>query len=133
MMMTNSFNVAQYTREKNRVLKIVAGSIFVVVIGFIVTGGEESAEEKQAIAYLAARETIVAFARETCSKRTKDQLRLDIGLSDTVADRPMGTEATLTRKGNGKGFNSIVCNYHKDHGVTSLTVDGVEKFRPEMR
>lgn len=124
-------NIAQYIQEMSAVTKIVLGSMFVVVVGFIVTSSEESAEEKQekqSMVYMGARQITVDFARETCTKNIRDHLSSEIGYPTQAETDPMGTATTLTWQGNGKEFDSIVCNYHKDKGLTSLSIDGVEKF-----
>lgn len=121
-------NIAQYIQQMSTVTKIVLGSMFVIVVGFIVTSGEESAEEKQGMVYMRGRQITVDFARETCTKNIRDHLSSDIGYPTQSETDPMATAAILTWRGNGKEFNSIVCNYHKDKGLTSLSIDGVEKF-----
>ncbi|MGH8580367.1 MAG: hypothetical protein ACREVK_09720 [Gammaproteobacteria bacterium] len=122
-------NIVKYFEEMSTVVKIVWGSMFVIVVGFIVTSGEESAQEKQSMAFLRGREIIAEYAGEACKKSIKDHLSLDIGYYPTQSDTdPMAIAATLTWRGNGKEFTSIVCNYHKDKGLTSLSIDGVEKL-----
>ncbi|MGH8602017.1 MAG: hypothetical protein ACREXR_04345 [Gammaproteobacteria bacterium] len=123
-------NIAQYIQEMTTVTKIVLGSIFVIVVGFIVTSGEESAQEKQSMVFLRAREITVEYARETCKKGIRDHLSSDVGYPTQSDTDPIATAATLTWRGNGKEFTSIVCNYHKDKGLTSLRIDGVEKLVP---
>ncbi len=123
--------IAQYIQEMSTVTKIVVGSMFVVVVGFILTGGEESAKEKQQkqnMVYMSGRQITVDFARETCTKNIKEHLSSDIGYPTQSETDPRATAAVLTWRGKGKEFDSIVCNYHKDKGLTSLRIDGVEKF-----
>lgn len=121
-------NITRYIEEMSIAMKIVLGTIFVVVVGFILTSGEESAQEKQSMTYMMGRQITVDFARETCTKNIKDHLSSDIGYPTQSETDPMATTATLTWQGKDKEFNSIVCNYHKDKGLTSLSIDGVEKF-----
>ncbi len=121
-------NIAQYIHEMSTITKIVLGSIFVIVVGFIVTSGEESAQEKQTMAVLRAREFTLEYAREACKKSIREHLSSDVGYPTQSDTDPMATAATLTWRGNGKEFTSIVCNYHKDKGLTSLSIDGVEKL-----
>ncbi|MGH8605639.1 MAG: hypothetical protein ACREXR_23470 [Gammaproteobacteria bacterium] len=121
-------NITRYIEEMSIAMKIVLGTIFVVVVGFILTSGEESAQEKQSMTYMMGRQITVDFARETCTKNIKDHLSSDIGYPTQSETDAMATTATLTWQGKDKEFNSIVCNYHKDKGLTSLRIDGVEKF-----
>jgi len=124
-------NIAQYIQEMSTVTKILLGSMFVIVVGFILTGGEESAEEKQekqSMVYMGARQITVDFAREACMKQLKNHVSSDIGYPTQAKTDPMATATTLTWQGKGKEFKSIVCNYHKDKGLTGLSIDGVEKF-----
>lgn len=123
-------NIVKYFEEMSTVTKLVWGVMFVVVVGFIATAGWESPQEKQSMAYLWGREIIVEYARETCKKSIKDHFSSDIGYPTQSDTDPMATAATLTWRGNGKEFTSIVCNYHKDKGLTGLSIDGVEKLVP---
>ncbi|MGH8658625.1 MAG: hypothetical protein ACREV4_09175 [Gammaproteobacteria bacterium] len=122
-------NIAKYIEEMSWVTKIVWGSLFAVIVGFIATSGWESPQEKQSMAYLRGREITVEYAREACKKGLKNHLSSDIGDYPMQSNTdPMATAATLTWRGDGKEFTAIVCNYHKDKGLTSLSIDGVEKL-----
>lgn len=123
-------NIVKYFEEMSTVTKLVWGVMFVVVVGFIATAGWESPQEKQSMAYLWGRQITVEYAREACKKSIRDHLSSDVGYPTQSDMDPMATAATLTWRGNGKEFTSIVCNYHKDKGLTSLSIDGVEKLVP---
>lgn len=121
-------NIVKYFEEMGAVMKVVWGGLFVVIVGFILTSGGEDKQEKQSMALLKGREITVEYARDACQKSIKNHLPFDVGYPDQSDADPMATAATLTWRGNGEEFTSIVCNYHKDKGLTSLTIDGVEKF-----
>jgi len=121
-------NIVKYFEEMSTAMKLVWGVVFVVVVGFILTSGEENAQEKLSMAYLRGREITVEYARETCKKGIKNHVSSEIGYPTQSDTDPMAYAATLTWRGNGKEFTSIVCNYHKDKGLTSLSIDGVEKL-----
>ncbi|MGH8615756.1 MAG: hypothetical protein ACREYF_28015 [Gammaproteobacteria bacterium] len=123
-------NIVKYFEEMSTATKLVWGIVFVVVVGFIATAGWESPQEKESMAYLWGRENTVEYARETCKKGIRDHVSSDVGYPTQSDTDPMATAATLTWRGNGKEFTSIVCNYHKDKGLTSLSIDGVEKLVP---
>lgn len=113
-------------------MKFLVGGLIAVIVGFIVTSDWESPQEKQTMAYMRGQQVTLDYARETCKQNIKNRLSVDVGYPRESKVNPLATEATLTWQGEGKEFSSIICEYDKDKGVTSINIDGVEQLGSEV-
>lgn len=110
--------------ESIPVTKLIIAFFAVIIVGFIIVAfSEKSEEEKLGEAFVRNVGLLNKFAQDKCTAAVKEHTGAQVySPSDSASDNE--TYVTLTWKGSQGAFDTAVCKYEKDKGITRLAIDG---------
>ena len=108
----------------NKWVVMMVGFAFVIAVGVgvVLVSGKTDEEVAADITFLSGVR-LTKHGQEVCQKKVEEAIGEKVYSPNTTSGDRIST-ISLVWEGRNQGFNSIVCVYNLDQGITSLKIDG---------